>query len=89
MRDEIYDGLRELAKQNHRERVAKNPERIAYAERQFKSNDIRYSLKNPEIGHFHAWDATGRLWQFWASTGKILGSNRRGIHNFIKLLEGK
>lgn len=88
MRDEIYDGLRELAKQNHRERVAKNPDRIAFAEQQFRNKGIRYSLKNAQIGHFHAWDASGRLWQFWASTGKILGSNRRGIHNFIKLLEG-
>jgi hypothetical protein len=87
MRDEIWDALKDHAKQNHRERVAKNPERIAYAEQQFSSRGIRYSLKNAEIGHFHAWDASGRLHQFWASTGKILGSNRRGIHNFIKLLE--
>ena len=87
MRDEIYDALKELATQNHRERVAKTPDRIAYAEQQFNSKGIRYSLKNAQIGHFHAWDASGRLRQFWASTGKILGSNRRGIHNFIKLLE--
>lgn len=89
MRDELYDGLKALAKQNHRERVAKNPERIAYAIEQFESNGIQYALKNPEIGHFHAWDANGQLRQFWASTGKILGSNRRGIHNFIKIIKGE
>lgn len=89
MHDDLYDGLKALAKQNHRERVAKNPERIAYAIEQFESNGIRYALKNPEIGHFHAWDAKGQLLQFWASTGKILGSNRRGIHNFIKIIKGE
>lgn len=88
MHDELYDGLKALAKQNHRERVAKNPERIAYAIEQFESNGIRYALKNTEIGHFHAWDAKGQLRQFWASTGKILGTHRRGIHNFIKILGG-
>ena len=89
MRDELYDGLKALAKQNHRERVAKNPDRIAYAIEQFESNGIQYALKNSEIGHFHAWDAKGQLRQFWASTGKILGSSRRGIHNFIKIIKGE
>ena len=88
MREEIYDALRVLAKQNHRERVAKTPERVAYAIEQFEAKGIRYSLKNPNIGHFHAWDAKGNLYQFWASTGKILGTNRRGIHHFIKILGG-
>ena len=89
MRDELYDGLKAIAKQNHRERVAKNPERIAYAIKQFEVNGIRYSLKNSENGHFHALDANGQLRQFWASTGKILGSNRRGIRNFIKIIKGE
>lgn len=89
MRDELYDGLKAIAKQNHRERVAKNPERIAYAIEQFEAKGIRYALKNSEIGHFHAWDANGQLRQFWASTGKILGSNRRGVHNFIKIIKGE
>ncbi|MBO5953332.1 MAG: hypothetical protein J6Q53_04330 [Oscillospiraceae bacterium] len=89
MRDELYDGLKALAKQNHRERVAKNPERVAYAIEQFETKGIRYALKNPEIGHFHAWDKKGNLYQFWASTGKILGTNMRGIHNFIKILGGR
>lgn len=89
MRDEIYDALREHAKQAHRERVAKTPERITYAEHEFEKRGIRYALKNAETGHFHAWDSQGKLRQFWASTGKIMGSNRRGIHNFINILEGK
>lgn len=88
MRDEIYDGLKAIAKQNHRDRVAKNPDRVAYAIEQFERNSIRYALKNSEIGHFHAWDKHGQLHQFWASTGKILGTNRRGIYNFIKILGG-
>ena len=88
MRDEVWDALRDHAKQNHKERVAKNPERVAYAEQMFKEHNVRFSLKNADIGHFHAWDKNGNLRQFWASTGKILGSSRRGIHNFIKILEG-
>ena len=30
-RDECWDALKEHARQNHRERVAKNPDRIEYA----------------------------------------------------------
>ncbi len=89
MRDELYDGLKALAKKNHRDRVAKNPDRIAYAIEQFEALGIRYELKNSETGHFHAWDINGHRQQFWASTGKILAIHRRGIHSFIKILKGE
>ena len=87
MSAEDFEGVRELAKQNHAERVAKNPERVEYAIKQLEANNIEYALKNPSNGHFHAWDLNGNLHQFWASTGKIIGSNQRGIHNFIKILK--
>lgn len=82
-----FEGIQELAKQNHAKRVAKNPERIMYAIKQLESNNIEYALKNTENGHFHAWDLHGDLHQFWASTGKIFGSDQRGIHNFINRLK--
>jgi hypothetical protein len=88
--EDSFDGGYHLyAEQMHRERVAKNPDRIEYAIQQFESHSIRYELKNQEIGHFHCWRKTdNKLFQFWASTGKILGRNIRGIHTLIKLLEG-
>lgn len=87
-RDEMWDALKEHGKQVHKERVAKNPDRIAYAIEQFKKHDIEYYLKNEQIGHFHCRrKSDDKLFQFWASTGKILGyENRRGIHALIELL---
>lgn len=86
-RDEFWDALREHAKEKHKERVAKNPDRIAYAIEQFEMNNIEYTLKNEQIGHFHCRrKSDDKLFQFWASTGKILGYEARGIHTLIKLL---
>lgn len=89
-RDEMWDGLREHAKQVHAERVAKNPERIEFAIKQFEKNNIEYCLKNPSNGHFHCRrKSDDKLFQFWASTGKILGESKRGIHNLIQILNGR
>lgn len=87
-RDEMWDGLKEHGKQVHQERIAKNPDRIAYAIKQFEMNNIEYTLKNEQIGHFHCRrKSDDKLFQFWAGTGKILGyENLRGIHTLIKLL---
>lgn len=86
-----FDGGYHLyAEEKHRERVAKNPERIAYAIQQFQSHGIEYQLKNETTGHFHCWrKSDDRLFQFYAGTGKIQGfSNVRGIHALIRMLEG-
>ena len=52
-RDELWDALKDHAKQVHSERVAKNPDRIAYAIQQFEAHGIEYQLKNEQTGHFH------------------------------------
>ena len=81
-------GYHEYAKEKHLERVDKTHERIVYAIQQFNNNDIKYDLKNIYIGHFHVWSKNGRLFNFWASTGKIQGyDNLRGIRNMIRLAE--
>jgi hypothetical protein len=88
-RDEVWDALQELARQNHKDRVSKNPDRIAYAIQQFEAHGIEYQLKNSQTGHFHCWrKSDDKLFQFYAGTGKIQGLQTRGIHNLIKLLEG-
>lgn len=84
--EEYWNYLSQAAKQTHDERVAKNPDRVQFAEEQFKKNNIEYKIKNTANGHIHAWDRNGKLQQFWAGTGKIMGSNLRGIHNFINIL---
>jgi hypothetical protein len=88
-RDECWDALKEHARQNHRERVAKNPDRIEYAIRQLEARNIEYVLKNDATGHFHCRrKSDDALVQFWAGTGKILGYTQRGIHNLIRICEG-
>jgi hypothetical protein len=78
-----------LKKSIKRERVAKNPDRISYAIKQFEDNGIEYKLKNEQTGHFHCWrKSDNQLFQFYAGTGKIQGvQNARGIHALIKILK--
>lgn len=89
-RDEVWDALKNHAKQVHSERVAKNPDRIAYAIQQFEAHGIEYQLKNEQTGHFHCWRKSDyKLFQFYAGTGKIQGFTQvRGIHSLIQMLEG-
>lgn len=84
---EAFEPYRE----KHRQRVAKNPERIAYAIKQLEEHGIEYTLKNEATGHFHCRRKTDdTLVQFWAGTGKIMGyDSLRGIHNLIKVCEGE
>lgn len=88
--EESFDGGYHLyAQEQHKKRVAKNGDRIEYAIRQLEANDIEYTLKNEQIGHFHCRrKSDDKLFQFWAGTGKILGTDVRGIHNLIKILRG-
>ena len=88
--EESFDGGYHLwAQEQHKKRVAKTPDRIAYAIQQFEANGIEYALKNEQTGHFHCWrKSDGKLFQFYAGTGKIQGYDRaRGIHKLIRLLE--
>lgn len=101
--DKWYLVLRELAKKNHQERVAKTPDRIEYAIKRFKNEGLKFTLKNSTIGHFHCFDKEGNLFQFWASTGKIYFDNKTrkardfkfalerymGIENCIKIIKGE
>lgn len=87
-RDPLWDGLRDLANENHKARIAKTPSRIQYAISQFEKCDIEYALKNEATGHFHCRrKADDKLFQFYAGTGKIQGhDSARGIHALIKIL---
>lgn len=85
---EVGQVLSEIAKENHRKRMEKNPDRVSFAIQQFKRNGINYKLRNEAIGHFHCFrKSDGKLFQFWAGTGKIIGyENKRGIRSLISLL---
>ena len=88
MSREDFEGIAQLAKENHKNRIAKNPDRIKYAIQQFEKNGIEYCLKNEQTGHFHCLrKSDDKLFQFYAGTGKIMGyQNARGIHALIKML---
>ena len=87
--EESFDGgYHMFSRDKHRERVEKNRERINYAIEQFEAHGIPYTLKNDQTGHFHCRrKSDGKLFQFYAGTGKIQGHDRaRGIHVMIKIL---
>lgn len=87
--DDSFDcGYHTYAKEKHEARVEKNPDRLEYATRLLQKHGIEFAVKNAQTCHIHAWrKRDGQLMQFWAGTGKIFNSNKRGIENFIKLLE--
>ena len=101
MSAEDFEGIKELAKKHHTERVAKTPQRIEYAIQRFSNENIPYILKNEQTGHFHLFDSKGNLFQFWASTGKIWfdkktknargfkydAEHSRGIESCIKIIK--
>ena len=88
---ETFDmGYHLYAKEKHKKRVSDNPRRIAYAIEQFEKNGIEYILKNEKTGHFHCWRPSDyKLFQFYAGTGKIMGLEKRGIVNLIRVLKEK
>lgn len=88
MSREDFEGIKEYTRNLHNERVAKTPDRVIYAIKQFDKNGIKYSLKNPQTGHFHCIrKSDDKLFQFYAGTGKIQGyDNARGIHSLINIL---
>lgn len=61
---------------------------LGSAVEQFEKHNIEYTLKNEQTGHFHCRrKRDGKLLQFYAGTGKIMGcSTLRGINSFIRLL---
>ena len=62
-------------------------ERLQYAVQQLKEHNIEFYLKNEKSGHLHCRKKSDdSLVQFWAGTGKIMGYEKLGIHNLIKLL---
>lgn len=89
MSREDFEGIKQHAKEQHKKRVADNPNRISYAIEQLEKHNIEYTLKNAQTGHFHCRrKSDDKLIQFYAGTGKIMGQeHKRGIHALIKLLE--
>lgn len=83
-----FKALKEDLKERHDKRVADTPRRVQFAVEQLEKNEIEYAVKNESTGHIHAWrKSDGKLFQFWAGTGKILGQeNKRGIHAFISIV---
>lgn len=83
---EMFEAYKEL----HKERVAKNPERLKYAENILKAHGIKYKVCNRETAQINAYSVGGKTYTFYAGTGKIKGyKNARGIHTFLRLCKGQ
>lgn len=86
-----FEGIRQHAKEQHTRRVADTPRRVQYAIKILEKNDIEYTLKNEQTGHFHCRrKSDDKLFQFYAGTGKIQGEeHKRGIHALVEILTEK
>lgn len=90
MSREDFEGIREYAKKQHQERVAKNPQRLAYVVHKLTQNGITFKVCNETTGQINSYFANGKCLTFYAGTGKIQGyKNLYGIENFIKLCKGE
>lgn len=89
MSREDFEGIREYAKIQHQERVAKNPDRLKYAVKLLKRNGITFKVCNETTGQINCYLANGKCLTFYAGTGKIQGREHlRGINNFVCLCKG-
>ncbi len=86
MSREDFEGVRQLAKENHDARVAKTPQRLKYATEQLERNGISYKICNDTTGQINCYFLNGTVLTFYAGTGKIKGcENKRGIKSFIRM----
>lgn len=86
MSREDFEGIREYAKKQHQERVAKNPERLEYVAKLLRDNGITFKVCNEKKGQINCYFADGKCLTFYAGTGKIQGYKyERGIRSFIRL----
>lgn len=77
-------------KQAHKDRVAKNPQRLAYATKVLADNGITFKVCDERSAQINAYFANGKHLTFYAGTGKIQGyRNLRGIDNFLKLCKSE
>lgn len=87
--NEDFSALREYAKEKHAKRVAKNPERLAFALQRIREAGFKVLSTNEESTQIvvQTYNSPKRF-VFWAGTGKVLGyPTKRGINNFIQLLK--
>jgi hypothetical protein len=82
---ECFEPYKEL----HKQRVAKNPERLKYATQALDKNDIAYKVCNEQTAQINCYLASGKVITFYAGTGKIQGYYARGIHNLVKICKGQ
>lgn len=62
--------------------------RLDYAKKQLEANNIEYTVINETNGHIHCRrKSDDKLFQFYANTGTIQGSDKKGIHNLIEILD--
>ena len=86
MSREDFDALRRYAKEQHDQRVAKNPQRLEYAKKVLTENGITFKVCNEMTAQINCYFANGKVLTFYAGTGKIPGhSNLRGINSFVRL----
>ena len=73
-------------KEMHKQRVAKNPQRLEYAIKLLNENGITFKVCNETTEQINCYFANGNILTFYAGTGKIKGYDRiRGIHALILL----
>ncbi len=93
MDDTLADYWRDvkpiLKQQNQEAREQHYDERIEYAIKQFKENNIPYKLCNESNGHFNLLKDNKVVMSFWSWTGKCYipstgFSDNIGIRNCIK-----
>lgn len=66
-----WKDVSQLKKQQHRERVAKTPNRIEWCQDQFKKQKLPFVLKNEETGQFNAKKGKSTI-IYYCSTGTVM-----------------
>jgi len=64
-------------------------ERLDYAKKLLAENNVEFKVCNEDNAHIQVKADNGKILNFWARTGKIQGTEKRGIKNFIKFIKEK
>ena len=77
-----YMRLKNYTKAQSAQRIK---EKIDNAIEHFKLNNIKTNFKNEKAGHFYVWDKNGKLYNYFAKTGNIVGYYNKGLIAMLRI----
>ena len=76
---------KKVSKREKRRIKRENGIKLAICE--FEKRGICYKLCCADNGHFHIWNENGKLYQYWASTDRIMSRKEVGLDKLLEIVK--